>query len=93
MVYGGPHVQTVDRVLGIDGRPDAQYPRRARVRGLEVRQPRLGRRGHAFEAALNRNMGTVEVRDQVDGVRFVAASWPEVDASRVGVTGGATAAT
>jgi dipeptidyl-peptidase-4 len=46
------------------------------------------RRGHAFEAALNRNMGTVEVRDQVDGVKFAAASWPEVDASRVGITGG-----
>ncbi len=34
-------------------------------------------------------MGDVEVRDQVDGVRFVAASWPaEVDPSRVGITGG-----
>ena len=32
-------------------------------------------------------MGSVEVRDQVDGVRFAAASWPEVDATRVGVTG------
>ena len=26
------------------------------------------RRGHAFEAAIHRNMGSVEVRDQVDGV-------------------------
>ena len=33
-------------------------------------------------------MGTVEVRDHVAGVRFVAASFPEVDASRVGITGG-----
>ena len=46
------------------------------------------RRGHAFEAALDRHMGTVEVNDQVDGVRFVAASWPGVDTSRVGITGG-----
>ena len=47
------------------------------------------RRGHAFEAALNRSLGDVEVRDQVDGVVFAAASWPEeVDATRVGVTGG-----
>ena len=46
------------------------------------------RRGLAFEAALNRDMGSVEVRDQVDGVAFVAKHWPEVDASRVGVTGG-----
>ena len=39
-------------------------------------------------------MGTVEVRDQVDGVGFVAASWPEVDASaRRASPGAATAAT
>lgn len=33
-------------------------------------------------------MGEVEVRDQVDGVKFVGASFPEVDTSRVGITGG-----
>jgi dipeptidyl-peptidase-4 len=33
-------------------------------------------------------MGTIEVRDQVDGVRFAAASWSEIDASRVGISGG-----
>jgi dipeptidyl-peptidase-4 len=46
------------------------------------------RRGHAFEAAIYHNMGDVEVRDQADGVKFVGASRPEVDISRVGVTGG-----
>ena len=51
------------------------------------------RRGHAFEAAINRNMGTVEVRDQVDGVAFVAASWPEVDTVAGRRDGRATAAT
>ena len=42
----------------------------------------------AFESALYRRMGEVEVRDQCDGVKFVAASQPEVDLSRVGITGG-----
>ena len=37
---------------------------------------------------MNRHLGTVEVRDQADGVAFVAASWPEVDTRRVGITGG-----
>ena len=32
-------------------------------------------------------MGSVEVRDQVDGVVFAAKNWPDVDASRVGVSG------
>ena len=46
------------------------------------------RRGVAFESAIHRAMGTVEVRDQVDGVRFVAGKHPDlVDPKRVGVTG------
>jgi dipeptidyl-peptidase-4 len=45
------------------------------------------RRGLEFQAALNRNMGDVEVRDQAEGVKFAAASFPEIDLDRVGVTG------
>jgi dipeptidyl-peptidase-4 len=33
-------------------------------------------------------MGTIEVRDQVDGVRFAAGRWPAIDEHNVGVTGG-----
>jgi dipeptidyl-peptidase-4 len=43
-------------------------------------------RGFAFEAALADRMGTVEVDDQVAGVRYLAAL-PYVDASRVGIYG------
>jgi dipeptidyl-peptidase-4 len=88
MVYGGPHVQTVTESWGMTADLTAQY---LSSRGFAVwRMDNRGsaRRGHAFEAALNRQMGTVEVRDQVDGVAFAAASWPEVDVSRVGITGG-----
>jgi dipeptidyl-peptidase-4 len=87
MVYGGPHVQTVTDSWAVTADLTAQF---LAERGLAVwKADNRGssRRGHPFEAALNRNMGSVEVRDQVDGVRFAAASWPEVDASRVGVTG------
>jgi dipeptidyl-peptidase-4 len=88
MVYGGPHVQTVTESWGMTADLTAQY---LSARGFAVwKMDNRGsaRRGHAFEAALNRHMGTVEVRDQVDGVKFAAASWPEVDVSRVGITGG-----
>jgi dipeptidyl-peptidase-4 len=88
MVYGGPHVQTVTESWGMTADLTAQY---LSSRGFAVwRMDNRGsaRRGHAFEAALYRRMGTVEVRDQVDGVAFAAASWPEVDVSRVGITGG-----
>ncbi|HEY7294048.1 MAG TPA: S9 family peptidase, partial [Dehalococcoidia bacterium] len=44
------------------------------------------RRGHAFEAAIFRRMGGIEVQDQVDGVRHLA-SLPEADTTRVGVYG------
>ncbi len=88
MVYGGPHVQRVTDSWAMTADLSAQF---LNERGFAVwKSDNRGssRRGHEFEAALNRNMGTIEVRDQGDGVRFVAASWPEVDIARVGVTGG-----
>jgi dipeptidyl-peptidase-4 len=88
LVYGGPHVQTVTESWGMTADLTAQY---LTARGFAVWKcdnRGSSRRGHTFESALNRHMGTIEVRDQVDGVRFAAASWPEIDASRVGITGG-----
>jgi dipeptidyl-peptidase-4 len=88
LVYGGPHVQTVTESWALTADLTAQY---LSAHGLAVwRTDNRGsaRRGHAFEAALDRHMGTVEVRDQVDGVAFAAASWPEIDTARVGITGG-----
>jgi dipeptidyl-peptidase-4 len=87
-VYGGPNVQTVTDSWGLTADLSAQYlcARGFAVWKLDNRGS--ARRGHAFEAAIDRHMGTLEVRDQADGVAFVAASWPEVDTARVGITGG-----
>lgn len=88
LVYGGPHVQAVTDSWGMTSDLTAQH---LVARGFAVwKMDNRGsaRRGHAFEAALNRHFGTVEVRDQVDGVAFVAATWPEVDPARVGISGG-----
>ena len=88
IVYGGPHVQTVADHWGITADLTAQYLTERGFAVWKMDNRGSARRGHAFEAALNRNMGGVEVRDQADGVKFVVASWPVVDASRVGITGG-----
>jgi dipeptidyl-peptidase-4 len=88
MVYGGPHVQTVTDSWSMTADLSAQFFAERGFAVWKADNRGAQRRGHAFEAALDRNMGSVEVRDQVDGVKFAAASWPEVDASRVGVTGG-----
>jgi dipeptidyl-peptidase-4 len=44
------------------------------------------RRGLAFEAALDRRMGTVEVDDQAAGVRWLVSQGP-ADPARIGITG------
>jgi len=88
MVYGGPHVQRVTESWELTADLTAQYLSARGFAVWKLDNRGSARRGHAFEAALTRHMGTVEVRDQADGVGFVAASWPEVDTARVGITGG-----
>ncbi len=87
MVYGGPHVQTVSESWSLTSDLTAQLLARHGFAVWKMDNRGSSRRGHEFEAALNRRMGTVEVLDQVDGVRFITANKPELDASRVGITG------
>jgi dipeptidyl-peptidase-4 len=86
-VYGGPQVQRVERSWSLTADLSAQFLTERGYAVWKLDNRGSSRRGHAFEAAVYLNMGSVEVRDQVDGVRFVAASRPEVDTSRVGITG------
>lgn len=88
IVYGGPHVQRVSAAWDLTSDLTAHFLAERGFAVWKMDNRGSSRRGVAFESALNRNMGSVEVRDQVDGVKFVAASWPEVDPSRVGITGG-----
>ncbi len=86
-VYGGPHVQRVsdDWIATVDLR--AQYLSQQGFGVLKVDNRGGFNRGLAFEAALNRNLGSVEVRDQVAGVRWLTANRAWADTSRVGVYG------
>jgi dipeptidyl-peptidase-4 len=87
LLYGGPHVQYVSEAWAMTADMNAQLLSGLGFAVWKMDNRGSARRGHAFEAALNRNMGAVEVRDQADGVAFVSKRWPEVDTSKVGVTG------
>lgn len=88
MVYGGPHVQLVTNAWGLTADLTAQLLTERGFAVWKMDNRGSARRGHAFETALNRHMGTVEVRDQVDGVHFAAQRWGEIDGSRVAIMGG-----
>ncbi|MEN8149231.1 MAG: DPP IV N-terminal domain-containing protein [Planctomycetota bacterium] len=85
-VYGGPHAQRVanDWLLTIDLR--AQYLARRGFVVLKVDNRGSANRGLAFEGALSRRFGTVEVADQLAGVRRTVEEYG-VDPERVGVFG------
>lgn len=86
-VYGGPHVQRVVNDWSATADPISQFLA-ARGFAVWVADNRgASRRGHAFEAAIDRNMGDVEVKDQADGVKYAAGRWPEIEPARVGITG------
>jgi len=85
-VYGGPHAQRVadEWSLTVDLR--AQYLARRGFIVLKLDNRGSANRGLAFEAYLARRMGTVEIEDQVAGVRLLA-DHGEVDLDRVGIYG------
>ncbi len=85
-VYGGPHAQTVANrwLLTVDMR--AQYLAQQGFLVFKLDNQGSARRGLAFESVIKHNMGDVEVQDQVDGVRWLAAQGL-ADPARVGVYG------
>ena len=85
-LYGGPHVQYVQEswLQTVDLR--AQYFAQRGFAVLKVDNRGSARRGLAFESQIHRRMGTIEVSDQVDAVRFACALGVG-DPRRVGVYG------
>jgi dipeptidyl-peptidase-4 len=84
--YGGPHVQRAQNGWELTTQLRAQYLRSLGFLVAVVDNRGSARRGHAFEAALYRNMGDVEVRDQADAVRELVARGL-ADPARVGIYG------
>jgi len=85
-VYGGPHVQQVSNTWAMTVDLRAQYLARQGYAVLKLDNRGSARRGCAFEAAIEGNLGDLEVQDQVAGVRAVSER-PGVDATRVGIYG------
>jgi dipeptidyl-peptidase 4 len=85
-VYGGPGVQTVTSSWSLTVDLRAQYLAQQGFVVLKVDNRGSAHRGLAFEAAITRDLGHIEVDDQLEGVRFLA-SRPYVDSARVGIYG------
>jgi dipeptidyl-peptidase-4 len=82
-LYGGPGAQ---RVTNSWGRHFSQYMAQQGYLVFTLDNRGSYKRGKAFEEPIYRAMGTIEVADQVEGVKFLRG-YPWVDPDRVGVHG------
>jgi dipeptidyl-peptidase 4 len=85
-VYGGPGPQMVANSWTMTSALQLQYLRRQGFLIFRLDNRGSARRGIQFEGALKHRMGTVEVDDQVDGVRWLVEQGL-ADPERVGATG------
>jgi len=85
-VYGGPHVQRVNRSWSQCADMRAQRLRSLGFCVVKCDNRGSSRRGLAFESAISRRLGRLEVLDQVAAVRQLIVRGI-ADASRVGVYG------
>ena len=84
--YGGPHAQVVNNHWSMTCAMRSQYLRSLGYLVFCLDNRGSARRGLEFEGVIKHNMGDVEVRDQVDGVRWLIDNGL-ADPDRVGVYG------
>ncbi len=82
-IYGGPHVQTVNR--NWERLSDQYYSRQGYI-VFRIDNRGMANRGKRFEDVIYRQMGIPEVRDVLLGVDWLK-SQPYVDGNRVGIQG------
>lgn len=84
-VYGGPHAQTVRNSAG-RGNWNLYLSQKG---CLIFRMDNRGAagRGHHWETPVHKNMGAIELEDQLRGVAYLK-SLPYVDGDRIAITGG-----
>jgi len=85
-VYGGPTVQTVKNSWEVTQDLRAQNLAERGYVVFRLDNRGTPRRGRAFETALYRRLGSVEVEDQIAGARWLAGQ-PYVDGGRLGIYG------
>lgn len=85
-VYGGPHAQMIHNTRFYDARGWDLYMAQQGYVMLTVDNRGSDNRGIKFENCTFRHLGTEEMKDQVQGVKFLQ-SLPYVDADKIGVHG------
>lgn len=85
-VYGGPHAQMVNNTWLGGGGFFLQYLAAKGYVVFTLDNRGSGNRGFAFESGIHRQLGTLEMQDQMKGVEFLR-SLNYVDTNRIGVNG------
>lgn len=85
-IYGGPHAQRVVNTWATTVDMRAQALRSRGYLVVKIDNRGSARRGLAFEGAIRRDLGRVELEDQQDGVAWLAGEGL-VDPARVGIYG------
>ena len=85
-VYGGPHAQMINCTPNYGAGGWELYMAEQGYIMLCLDNRGSANRGKAFEDVIHRQVGTVEMRDQIKGVRHLMAE-PCVDNNRIGVYG------
>lgn len=85
-VYGGPHAHNVDASWNWGSRGWETYMAQKGYILFILDNRGSENRGKAFEQATFRHLGQEEMKDQMEGVRYLK-SLPYVDADRIGVHG------
>lgn len=85
-VYGGPHAQMVTNSWLMGGNLFFHYLAQQGFVVFTLDNRGSANRGLAFEQAIHRNLGSLEVDDQMAGVNYLR-SLPYIDSERLGVHG------
>ena len=85
-VYGGPHAQMITNTWLAGSNLWMQLMAQKGYIVFTLDNRGSSNRGHAFESATFRNLGTVEMSDQIAGVNYLK-NLNYVDANRIGVHG------
>ncbi len=85
-VYGGPHAHNVEASWHYQMRPWEAYMAQRGYVIFVVDNRGSENRGFEFESCTHRHLGDIEMKDQLEGVKFLK-TLPYVDADRIGVHG------
>lgn len=85
-LYNGPHLQLVNNTWLAGARLWMHYMAQKGYYVFSIDGRGSDNRGFKFESAIFRNLGTLEMEDQLKGVEFLK-SLPNVDGDRIGVHG------